>query len=336
MSRYFITGVAGFVGFHLAKQLLSDGHDVLGFDGMTDYYDPKLKTARVRQLEPHPRFSWVRGMLEDSAALHGAVEGFEPDVIVHLAAQAGVRYSLEVPLAYIDANLVGTFNVLEVAKAVRPSHLMLASTSSVYGGNEKLPFAESDPSHFPVSLYAATKKATEAMSHAYSHLFGTPTTCFRFFTVYGPWGRPDMALFKFVERILRGEPIEIYGEGRMSRDFSYIDDLVTAIRLLSASPPRIGEPVSGAVDSLSPVAPWRVVNIAGGRAVGLMEFIDAIEHHLGVTADKVLLPMQPGDVVSTRADPALLAALTGYELTTSVEDGVGAFIDWYRSWKAAD
>ncbi|WP_324012304.1 NAD-dependent epimerase/dehydratase family protein [Microbacterium sp. JZ37] len=284
------------MGFHLANRLLEDGHEVHGFDGMTPYYDPSLKKARVRILEEQGRFSWTEGMLEDKMALEASLEDRVPDVIIHLAAQAGVRYSLEAPLAYVDANLVGTFNILELARELKPAHLMLASTSSVYGGNQKLPFAESDGSHFPMSLYAATKKATEAMSHAYAHLFDIPTTCFRFFTVYGPWGRPDMALFKFVERIEAGEAIDVYGNGEMSRDFTFVDDLVAAIEMLSLKAPVVGEPVvaPGAVDSLSPVAPWRVVNIAGGREVPLLEYIEAIERHLGQPAKKNFLPMQPG------------------------------------------
>ena len=333
--RYFITGTAGFIGFHLAQRLVRAGHEVRGFDGLTPYYDPGLKRARLDRLLQSERFSWVEGMLEDRAALDLAVGGYAPNVIVHLAAQAGVRHSIDHPESYIDSNIVGTFNVLEAARATNPSHLMFSSTSSVYGGNEQLPFSETDPSHLPLSLYAATKKAGEAMSHSYAHLFGIPTTCFRFFTVYGPWGRPDMALFKFVERIERGEPIEIYGEGRMSRDFTYIDDLITSIELLSAAAPQQGKPIDGAgvTDSLSPVAPWRVVNIAGGRTVGLTEFVEAVERHMGMEAKKEFLPMQPGDVRRTWADAGLLKALTGYEPATPVDEGVRAFVGWYREYR---
>lgn len=332
--RVFITGIAGFVGFHLANHALRQGHDVFGFDGVTSYYDPELKRSRIAILEANDKFGWAEGMLENKTALDDAMRTFVPDVIIHLAAQAGVRYSLEAPLAYVDANLVGTFNVLELARELKPKHLMLASTSSVYGGNEKLPFAESDGSHFPMSLYAATKKATESMSHAYAHLFDIPTTCFRFFTVYGPWGRPDMALFKFVKKIESDEPIDIYGNGQMARDFTYIDDLVEAIGLLAATPPVKGAPVDapGVEDSLSPVAPWRIVNIAGGTEVPLLEYIEAIERHLGRAAKRNLLPMQPGDVVSTRAEVSLLKALTGYAVRTSIDEGVASFIDWYREY----
>jgi UDP-glucuronate 4-epimerase len=235
--RYLITGTAGFIGFHLAKRLLDDGHFVTGFDGMTPYYDVRLKERRHAILSRSNGFRPVIGMLEDARALETAAEIGEPDVIVHLAAQAGVRYSLENPKAYVDSNLIGSWNILELAKAARPKHLLLASTSSIYGSNEKIPFAETDRADEPMTLYAATKKSTELMAHSYAHLYGVPTTAFRFFTVYGPWGRPDMALFKFVDSILSGRPIEIYGEGRMSRDFTYIDDLVEGIvRLMGVVP----------------------------------------------------------------------------------------------------
>lgn len=333
--KYFVTGVAGFIGFHVAKRLLNAGHEVRGFDGLTPYYDPALKHARLADLSADPGFSWVEGMLEDRMSLDRALEGFEPDVIVHLGAQAGVRYSIEHPEAYIQSNIVGMANVLEVARALKPKHFLFASTSSAYGAAAKLPSSETDPSHFPVSLYAATKKSGEVMSHSYAHLFGIPTTCFRFFTVYGPWGRPDMAFFKFVDLIERGEPIHVYGEGRMSRDFTFIDDLVTGILLLADTPPELGSRVEagGVEDSLSPVAPWRLVNIAGGKPVGLMDFIAAIEKHVGIRAQKVMMPMQPGDVTDTRADASLLKALTGYEPTTTVDEGVRAFVEWYRQYR---
>lgn len=335
--KVFVTGTAGFIGFHLALRLLRLGHEVLGYDGMTPYYDIKLKHSRLALLREFAEYTFVEGMLEDKAALDGAVVPFDPEVIVHLAAQAGVRYSLEHPEVYVGSNLVGTYNMLEVARANSPRHLLIASTSSVYGGNQKLPFSESDPADSPVSLYAATKKAGEAMSHSYSHLFKIPTTCFRFFTVYGPWGRPDMALFKFVDLIERNEPIEVYGEGNMRRDFTYIDDLVRSIELLIDCVPEEGQPLqaNGVTDSLSPVAPWRVVNIAGGQPIGLMAFIDTIESHLGITANKLFLPMQKGDVPVTFADPSLLKALTDYEPATTVSTGVREFIDWYREYKHA-
>lgn len=334
----FVTGSAGFIGFHLCRRLLADGHTVRGYDGMTPYYDPALKQARHAILEREPAFSAVEAMLEDQPALAGAIAGFAPDIIVHLAAQAGVRYSLEAPAAYISANVAGTFNLLEAARTSRPTHLLLASTSSVYGGNEAMPFAETDRTDFPISLYAATKKAGEAMSHAYAHLHKIPTTCFRFFTVYGPWGRPDMALFKFVAAMEKDEPIEVYGKGEMRRDFTYIDDLVEAIVRLLPAIPREGGPVAvpGGADSLSPVAPWRSVNIAGGEPTGLLPFIDAIEAVLGKPADRRLLPRQPGDVVETFASPALLTALTGYCPQTPLATGVAAFVEWYRAWNSGE
>ncbi|WMT86749.1 NAD-dependent epimerase/dehydratase family protein [Pelagibacterium sp. 26DY04] len=335
--KVFVTGSAGFIGFHLTRRLLADGHQVVGFDGMTAYYDPALKQARLAILRRSNAFSAVEAMLEDKDALTEAIASFAPDIVIHLAAQAGVRYSLEHPDTYISANLLGTFNLLEAVRANPVQHLLIASTSSVYGGNAQMPFREVDRTDFPVSLYAATKKACEAMSHSYSHLWKIPTTCFRFFTVYGPWGRPDMALFKFVDAIERGEAIEVYGNGQMQRDFTYIDDLVEGIVRLSAAIPEEGRPVeaAGVTDSLSSVAPWRAVNIAGGRPVGLMPFIETIEKCLGRTANKTMLPMQQGDVVATYANEGLLEALTGFVPGIDVETGVKAFVDWYRRYKDA-
>lgn len=326
----FITGTAGFIGYHLAKRLLADGHAVTGYDGLTPYYDVRLKHERLRLLGEYPGFRNVEGMLEDKALLTASIAEAAPELVVHLAAQAGVRYSIEHPESYISSNLVGTANLLEAVRAHPPAHLMFASTSSVYGGNEKLPFAEIDRTDGPVSLYAATKKGGEAMTHSYAHLWGISTTCFRFFTVYGPWGRPDMALFKFVGAIERGEPIEIYGEGRMSRDFTYIDDLIAAIIGLAGARPTRGERV-GETDSLSPVAPWRTVNIAGGQPIALMSFVEAVEHAVGKSAKKIMLPMQQGDMVRTMADPSLLRALVGAVPATSLALGVGKFVDWYRT-----
>ena len=331
--RWFVTGTAGFIGFHLARRLLADGHTVVGYDAMTDYYDPALKAARHAILARSPDFSATIARLEDAETLARTMEAAAPDVVVHLAAQAGVRYSIENPRSYVDSNLVGAFNLIEQAKKVRPRHLLLASTSSVYGGNEVLPFREVDRADHPVSLYAATKKAMEAMSHSHAHLFGVPTTCFRFFTVYGPWGRPDMALFKFVSAALEGRPIEVYGNGEMRRDFTYVDDLVEAVVRLAEVVPERGRPAgTGEVaDTLSPVAPWRVVNIAGGQPVDLMDFVAAIEAALGRPVERTLLPMQPGDVRQTFADHRLLEALTGYRPATPIGAGVAAFVEWYRA-----
>lgn len=332
--RFLITGTAGFIGFHLAKRLLDDGHFVVGFDGMTDYYDRSLKERRHAILGRSNGFRAVEARLEDIERLTEATDMAEPDVIVHLAAQAGVRYSIEHPRTYVDSNLIGSYNVLDVAKRAKPKHLLMASTSSVYGGNEKMPFAESDQADWPITLYAATKKAMEAMSHSYAHLWDLPTTCFRFFTVYGPWGRPDMALFKFVNAILSGKPIEIYGMGEMRRDFTYVDDLIEAVVRLAAAPPVIGQPVTaeGVTDSLSPVAPWRVVNIGGGQPEGLLDFVEAIEAAIGKPAEKIMLPMQQGDVRETFADPRLVEAITGYRPSTPISVGVPAFVSWYREY----
>ena len=328
--RYLITGTAGFIGFHLARRLLDDGHFVTGFDGMTPYYDIRLKERRHAILARSNGFKPVIGMLEDRDALEKAAELGEPDVIVHLAAQAGVRYSLENPKAYVDSNLLGSWNMLELAKAVQPRHLLLASTSSIYGANEKIPFAETDRADEPMTLYAATKKSAELMAHSYAHLYNVPTTAFRFFTVYGPWGRPDMALFKFVDNILNGRPIEIYGEGRMSRDFTYIDDLVEGIVQLMGVVPAEENRVEG-IDTLSRHAPFRVVNIGGGQPVELMHFVETVEAALGKAAIRTMLPMQQGDVPRTFAAPELLTALTGFKPSIAVEDGVRRFVDWYRA-----
>jgi UDP-glucuronate 4-epimerase len=335
--RFLVTGTAGFIGYHLAQRLLDAGHFVTGFDGMTAYYDVRLKEARHGLLGRSNGFRAIVGQLEDMAALEKAAEIAQPEVIVHLAAQAGVRHSIEQPRSFADSNLTGSFNMLELARAVKPAHLLMASTSSVYGANEVMPFEEADRTDHPLTFYAATKKAMEAMSHSYAHLFGLPTTCFRFFTVYGPWGRPDMALFKFVDAISKGRPIDVYGEGKLQRDFTYVSDLVEGIVRLIDAPPVIGSPAvaDGVSDTLSPVAPWRVVNIGGGEPVGLLPFIDTIERCLGKAAIRNMLPMQPGDVPATWADHRLLEALTGYRPQTSVEDGVRAFVDWYVDYTGA-
>lgn len=326
--RYLITGTAGFIGFHLARRLLGDGHEVLGVDNFSDYYDPVLKADRNAVLEGFDGFRVARLGLEDAGALNAAWEGFAPDLVVHLAAQAGVRYSIDHPEAYVFANLVGTFNVLEAARRYQPRHLMCASTSSAYGANTAMPFRETDRAVHPITLYAATKGATELMGHSYAHLFGVPTTFFRFFTVYGPWGRPDMALFKFTRAILADEPIDIYGEGRMSRDFTFVDDLVESIVRLAAVVPDEANRVEG--DSLSSAAPFRLVNIGGGRPSPLMDYVGELERALGRTAKKNFLPMQDGDVPHTTASADLLERLIGYKPETPISLGVPAFIGWYR------
>lgn len=332
--RVLITGTAGFIGFHLAQLLLTEGFQVHGYDGMNDYYDVNLKRRRHQMLLQHPGFQATEGLLEDEARLWSVAEGFQPEVIVHLAAQAGVRYSLENPRAYIDSNVVGTFNVMEVARKLAVSHLLMASTSSVYGANDEMPYNEMDKADTQLTIYAATKKANESMGHSYAHLWNLPTTTFRFFTVYGPWGRPDMALFKFVEAILAGKPIDIYNHGEMYRDFTYVTDLVRAIRLLIDVPPvrpsDKGEIEEG--DSLSPVAPFRVVNIGNSDKVRLLDFVDAIEDELGIKAVRNYMPMQPGDVPATWADATLLQRLTGYRPQTDFKDGIAQFVAWFRDY----
>lgn len=328
-----ITGAAGFIGFHLANRLVADGHQILGYDGLTPYYDVALKRQRLALLQRQPGFSFVEAMLEDQAALDKAVADFRPDVVVHLAAQAGVRYSLSNPQTYLDSNIQGTQNLLQALRTNPPRHLLLASSSSIYGGNTEAPFTETSRTDFPISLYAATKKAAEALAHAHSSVYGLPVTCLRIFTVYGPWGRPDMALFKFVEAISAGRPIDVYGTGQM-RDFTYVGDLVESIVRLIESVPQMGSPVSaaGVEDSLSPVAPWRTVNIAGGKPLFLTRFIEIIEEAVGRPAAINPLPMQPGDVSSTWGASALLRALTGYAPDTDVETGIKRFVAWHRSW----
>ena len=326
--RFLVTGSAGFIGFHLCRRLLADGHQVVGIDNFSAYYDVALKHARSAMLESHHNaFKVERLELEDSAALNRAWEAAAPDVVVHLAAQAGVRYSIDHPEAYVSSNLVGTFNVLEAARRFQPKHLLAASTSSAYGANTEMPFRETDRAVHPLTLYAATKGATELMGHSYSHLFGIPTTFFRFFTVYGPWGRPDMALFKFTRAIMADEPIEIFGQGEMSRDFTFVDDLVEGIvRLCDAIPGT--EAVEG--DTLSPVAPFRLVNVGGGAPSGLMDYVAELEKALGREAKKTFLPMQDGDVRATFASADLLRRLTGYTPSTPISVGVPAFVAWYR------
>jgi len=333
MTRILITGTAGFIGFHLARLLLAEGFVVHGYDGMSDYYDVRLKQRRHQMLLQQPGFSMTEALLEDQGTLDRVADAFAPDVIVHLAAQAGVRYSLENPRAYLDSNVIGTFNVMEAARRLKVRHLLMASTSSVYGANTLMPFVETEKADTALTIYAATKKANESMAHAWAHLHDLPITMFRFFTVYGPWGRPDLALYKFVDAILDGRPIDIYNHGDMYRDFTYVDDLVRAIRLLiDVAPAR---PVDGAVpegDSLSPVAPYRIVNIGNSDKVRLLDFVDAIEACLGMKAIRNYMPMQTGDVPATWANAELLQSLTGYRPQTDFRDGIARFVEWYRDY----
>tara|TARA_R100000935_G_scaffold29425_2_gene49734 strand:+ start:25097 stop:26107 length:1011 start_codon:yes stop_codon:yes gene_type:complete len=335
VRKVFITGTAGFIGFHLAQLLLDEGFRVHGFDGMTDYYDVTLKQRRHQMLLQNPHFSLTEGMLEDDALITQVTDDFAPDVIVHLAGQAGVRYSLENPRAYLDSNLVGTFNVMEAARRLKVDHLLMASTSSVYGANEDMPFAETDKADTALTFYAATKKANEAMAHSYAHLWDLPTTMFRFFTVYGPYGRPDLALFKFVDAILDGRPIDIYNYGDMHRDFTYVTDLVRGIRLLIDTPPvRPDNREVPEGDSLSPVAPYRIVNIGNSDKVRLLDFVEAIEEELGQKAIRNYMPMQMGDVPATWANAELLKTLTGYKPQTDIKDGIREFVAWFRDYYA--
>ena len=326
--QFLITGTAGFIGFHLARRLLEDGHQVVGVDNFSDYYDINLKESRNTILEGYESFLVERVALEDAEALNAAWERANPEVVVHLAAQAGVRYSIDHPEVYVTSNLIGTFHVLEAARRYGVKHLLAASTSSAYGANTQMPFRETDKAVHPMTLYAATKSATELMGHSYAHLFGVPTTFFRFFTVYGPWGRPDMALFKFAKLMLEGKPIEVYGQGEMSRDFTYVDDLVEAIVRLADVVPGTAPPVEG--DTLSPVAPFRLVNIGGGKPSPLMDYIAELERALGQTATKQFLPMQDGDVPDTTASPELLERLISYRPQTPISEGVPAFVGWFR------
>jgi len=330
-ARVLVTGAAGFIGFHTCLSLLSRGTRVLGIDNFSPYYDVKLKEARAGQLGAHPGFAMVRLGIEDAPAFGAAWRDFRPDAVIHLAAQAGVRYSIEEPEGYVTANLIGTFNALQLAREAPVRHFLAASTSSVYGANTDMPFTETQRTATPLSFYAATKGATELMGHSYSHLYGIPTTFFRFFTVYGPWGRPDMALFKFTRAILAGEPIDVYNNGDMERDFTYVEDLADAIVRLIDVPPA-AQAVRG--DSLSPVAPFRIVNIGGGNRTRLMDYIGELERALGRTAIKNFMPMQQGDVPSTEASPALLRELVGDVPTTPPSTGVRRFVDWYRDYHA--
>ena len=332
--KVFVTGTSGFIGFHLAKILLEEGFEVHGFDGVTDYYDVKLKQDRRRILSQYDRFSFTQSMLENFDILSDAASAFRPDVIVHLAAQAGVRYSLENPRSYIESNVTGTFNVLEIARELKVRHLLMASTSSVYGSNRTMPFSERASTDTPLTIYAATKKANEVMAHSYAHLWALPITMFRFFTVYGPWGRPDMALFKFTKSMLEGEAIEVYNNGEMYRDFTYVEDLVRAIRLLIDTVP--GTEAHSEINRSSPgkpdQAPFQVVNIGNSESIKLTDFIKAIEEEIGCEAEKKLMPMQMGDVPATWADATLLKQLTGYQPETDYKRGVRKFVAWYREY----
>lgn len=330
---WLITGAAGFIGFHTASLLLDQGETVVGLDNMNTYYDARLKEARLAGLKQKAGFSFVRASLEDKSALEQLFRDHDITHVVHLAAQAGVRYSIENPDAYIQSNIVGFQHMIDLAKENHVQHFVYASSSSVYGSNEKMPFSTSDSVDHPVSLYAATKKSNELVAHTYAHLFGLPSTGLRFFTVYGPWGRPDMSLFLFTKKILAGEPIQIFNQGKHKRDFTYIDDIVDGIVRVARKPPIADStynPMSG--DPSRSHAPYRVYNIGNNEPVELMTFIETIEKHLGRTAQKEYLPLQPGDVPATFADIDPLREDTGFEPRTTIEQGIANFVDWYRSF----
>ncbi|WP_091742864.1 NAD-dependent epimerase [Phenylobacterium immobile] len=329
-----VTGSAGFIGFHLAQALMARGQDVVGLDSLNSYYDPTLKAARLAQLEANSRYRHAKIDLADTEAVSKLFADVRPEGVVNLAAQAGVRYSLEQPHIYGQSNLVGFLNILEGCRATQPKHLVFASTSSVYGANTKLPFSVHDNADHQITLYAATKIANERMAHAYAHLFGIPSTGFRFFTVYGPWGRPDMALFKFTDAILADRPIDVYGQGQMQRDFTYVDDIVQGLVAGLDRPPAADETWDAANPdpATSGVAPWRILNLGNSQRVELMRYIQVLEEKLGKKAQLNLMPMQPGDVQRTEADVTQTRALLDYSPSTPVEVGVGAFVDWYRDY----
>ncbi len=331
-ERVLLTGAAGFVGFHVTQALLDKGVQVLGLDNLTPYYDPALKQARLDQLLARNGFSFEPTDIADYDAVLAAFDAFRPQVVIHLAAQAGVRYSLENPRAYASSNLDGFLSILEACRHNPVDHLVYASSSSVYGANAKVPFSEHDGADHPISLYAATKRANELMAHSYAHLYGIPTTGLRFFTVYGPWGRPDMAYFKFTKAILEGRPIDVYDEATMSRDFTYVDDIREAIVRLTSLPPLARQDSGKAADPATAAAPWRIYNIGNHTPVRLDHFIATIEAACGRKAIKRHLPAQPGDVQATYADVADLAARVDFRPETLIETGIARFVAWYREF----
>ena len=329
--KIFITGSSGFIGFHLAKKFLDHGYKVHGFDSMNNYYDVNLKKSRLSILREYKNFSFTKGNLENEKNLNKILVKFKPKIIVHLAAQAGVRYSIENPDIYLKSNILGTFNVIKIANKIKVKHLMIGSSSSVYGANKKFPFKENDKADTQVSFYAATKKSTEALAHAYSSLWKLPITMLRFFTVYGPWGRPDMAYFKFTKNILDGKKIDIYNNGKMFRDYTYVDDIVDGIYKLTNKIPKLNSK-KFRNDSLSPVAPFRILNIGNTKKILLLDFINTLEKELKIKIKRNYLPMQKGDVHSTLSDSSLLKRITGYSPKTSYKIGIRKFIKWFLKY----
>ncbi len=330
--KIFITGSSGFIGFHTAKKFLDKGYIVRGFDSMNNYYDVKLKKARLNILKKYKKFTFTKGNLENKKILSKSVFSFKPSIIIHLAAQAGVRYSIENPEVYLNSNIFGTFNIIELARKIKVKHLIIGSSSSVYGANKKLPFKEIDKTDHQISFYAATKKSTECLAHTYSSLWKLPITMLRFFTVYGPWGRPDMAYFKFTKKILNKRKIDIYNKGKMYRDYTYVDDIVDGIFKVTNKIPKINSNKKYKDDSLSHVAPFRVLNIGNTKKIYLMNFINVLEKELGIKAIKKYLPMQKGDVHSTLSDTNLLKRITGYNPKTKYQTGIKKFVEWYQNY----
>ena len=330
--KILITGSSGFIGFHLAKKLLEKGIDICGYDSMNNYYDVGLKKARLNILKKYKNFKFVKNKIENEKILRNTIIKFKPNVIIHLAAQAGVRFSIKNPDTYLHSNVIGTFNIIKICNSIRVNHLIIGSSSSVYGANKKFPFQEIDKSDHQVSFYAATKKSTESLAHSYSALWNLPTTVLRFFTVYGPWGRPDMAYFKFTKKILNGKKIDIYNKGKMYRDYTYIDDIIDGILRLIKKPPSLNIKKKIKNDSLSPVAPFRILNIGNTKKIYLLDFINTLEKELGKKIKKNFLPMQKGDVHSTLSDCSLLKKITGYNPKTNYKDGIKKFINWYSNY----
>ena len=331
--KILVTGAAGFIGMHVAERLLAAGVEVVGIDNLNDYYDVRLKEARLERLRKHDGFRFKKLDVADEQGVRSLFAREPFARVIHLAAQAGVRYSLQNPQAYVRSNLAGFVNILEGCRHAKVGHLVYASSSSVYGGNTRLPFSEHDNVDHPVSLYAATKKSNELMAHSYSHLYGLPATGLRFFTVYGPWGRPDMALFLFTRAILAGEPIEVFNHGRMQRDFTYIDDMAEGVVRIAGQPAQPSPAFdAGHPDPATSWAPHRLYNIGNHRPVGLMDYIEAIERCLGKKAEKNLLPMQAGDVAATHADTSELQQAVGFAPRTTVDEGVRRFVEWYRGY----
>jgi len=330
--KIIVTGSSGFIGFHVSKKLLGSGNKVHGIDSMNNYYDVNLKKARLAILKKYKNFSFSKVKIENSKDLGKAFKKFKPTIVIHLAAQAGVRYSIEKPRVYMDSNIIGTYNIIEIAKRLNVKHLIMASSSSVYGANKKIPFKEVDKTETQMSIYAATKKSNESMAHAYSNIWKIPITMVRFFTVYGPWGRPDMALFKFTKGILNNKKIDVYNNGKMYRDFTYIDDIVNGINLLISKVPSTKQLGKYKNDSLSPIAPFRILNIGNTKKVYLLDFIKEIEKVLRKKAKRNYLPLQKGDVKQTLSNTSLLKKITNYNPKTNFKTGIRNFLDWYLEY----